>query len=143
MSKDVNKVFLVGRLGNDPQLRGNTQSGGMASASLYTKAVWKDRTTRETKEKSERHNVVFFNGQAEYASKHLRKGSRIFVEGRLQTRKYQDTNTKLDKYVTEVVVSDVTLLSHASEAGDEAEAPASVGTASDEKPNQRDDDIPF
>lgn len=143
MAKDVNKVILAGRLGNDPQLRGNAQNGAMASASLYTKAVWKDRTSHETKEKSERHNIVFFNGQAEYASKHLRKGSRIFVEGRLQTRKYQDANTKLDKYVTEVVVSDVSLLSHASEAGAEAGVPAAAGPASDEKPNQPDDDIPF
>jgi single-strand DNA-binding protein len=140
---DVNKVFLVGRLGNDPQLRGSAQNRGMASASLYTKAVWKDSESGETKEKSERHNIVFFGGQANYASKHLRKGSRVFVEGRLQTRKYQDANTKLDKYVTEIVVSDVLLLSHVSKTSDGSEATASAATASDETTNQRGEDMPF
>ncbi len=149
MSKDINQVILKGRIGNNPSYRVNPSSKkGMATASLYTKMVWKDRVSGEKREASERHNLVFFNGLAELARDRLKSGSQIFLEGRIQTRKWTDETTKLDRYTTEVIVSDLTLLSgyeNAANLSDQQQsAPANSGS-----PNQPggegsfDDDIPF
>lgn len=149
MSKDINQVILKGRIGNNPSYRVNPSSQkGMATASLYTKMVWKDRVSGDKRESSERHNLVFFNGLAELARDRLKSGSQIFIEGRIQTRKWTDATTKLDRYTTEVIVSDLTMLSgyeNAAAASDQEQpAPAASGSVNqpgDEESQDR--DIPF
>lgn len=121
--RDINKVTLVGRLGNDPKYRpGTTNSVALASISVYTTFRWKEQSGNEWKEKRERHNVVFFNGLAEYARDNLRKGARVYIDGRLQTRKYQDNRTQLDQYITEVIAVEVSLLGQVN-AGDANASP--------------------
>ncbi|MHB8697760.1 MAG: single-stranded DNA-binding protein [Sulfuricaulis sp.] len=131
MSKDINNVILKGRLGNDPQYRVNPSSNkAIATASLYTKMVWKDGATSEKKESSERHNLVFFGKLADVARDVLRKGDQVFIVGRLQTRKWTDETTKLDRYTTEIIVNDLTNLGVHSGASviQRATAPASAGS---------------
>jgi len=101
MSKGVNKTILIGYLGKDPEIR-ESASGPVANCSLATSESWRDKTTGEKVEKTEWHRVVFFNKQAEIVGQYLRKGSLIYVEGRLQTRKWQDKEGQ-DRYTTEVV----------------------------------------
>lgn len=146
MSKDINNVILKGRLGNDPQYRVNPSSNkALATASLYTKMVWKDGATGEKKESSERHNLVFFGKLADVARDILKKGDQVFVMGRLQTRKWTDEATKLDRYTTEIIVNDLTSLSSriANAATTDQPAMATASGGSNEKPGDLDDDIPF
>ena len=100
----VNKVILVGNLGNDPEVR-NTQSGGkIVNLSVATSERWKDRNSGEQREKTEWHRVVIFQeGAAKFAEQYLRKGSKVYLEGQLQTRKWQDQSGQ-DKYSTEIVI---------------------------------------
>lgn len=102
MATGVNKVILVGYLGKDPEIRYNPAGGAIANCSLATSESWKDKTTGEKQEKTEWHKVVFFNRQAEIASEYLKKGSLVYVEGRSQTRKWQDKEGH-DRYTTEVI----------------------------------------
>jgi single-strand DNA-binding protein len=104
MSGSVNKVILVGNLGRDPEVR-STQSGDkVVTLSVATSERWKDRNSGERKERSEWHKVVIFNpALTEVAEKYLRKGSKVYVEGQLQTRKWQD-NAGVDRYSTEIVL---------------------------------------
>lgn len=105
MAGSVNKVILVGNLGRDPEIRA-TQSGvRVANLSLATSETWKDKNSGERQEKTEWHRVVIFNERlVEIAEKYLRKGSKIYIEGQLQTRKWQDQSGQ-DKYSTEVVLN--------------------------------------
>ncbi len=145
MSKDINNVILKGRLGNDPQYRVNPSSNkAMATASLYTKMVWKDGVTGEKKESSERHNLVFFGKLADVARDVLKKGDQAFIVGRLQTRKWTDETTKLDRYTTEIIVNDLTNLSSRSAASTDQPAMASASGGSNENTGDDDSDrIPF
>lgn len=102
-SKGVNKVILVGNLGKDPEIRYMPSGGAVANITLATSESWKDKNTGEQKEKTEWHNVSIFGKLAEIAGEYLRKGSQIYIEGALQTRKWQDQNGN-DRYTTEVVV---------------------------------------
>lgn len=104
MSKGVNKVILVGNLGKDPEVRYMTNGGAVASITLATSESWRDKATGEQKEKTEWHRIVLFGKLAEVAGEHLRKGSQIYIEGALQTRKWQDQSGQ-DRYTTEVVVN--------------------------------------
>jgi single-strand DNA-binding protein len=99
----VNKVILVGRLGQDPEVRYTQGGGAVTNITLATGESWKDKNTGEQKEKTEWHRVVMFGKLAEIAGEYLRKGSQVYIEGKLQTRKWQD-QTGLDRYSTEVVV---------------------------------------
>ena len=105
MAGSVNKVILVGNLGRDPEIR-NTQDGTkVASFSIATSEAWKDKQTGERKERTEWHRISIFNERlVELAEKYLRKGSKVYVEGGLQTRKWTDTNN-LERYTTEVLIS--------------------------------------
>ncbi len=104
MAGSINKVTLVGNLGQDPEIR-STQSGDkIANLSVATSESWKDKNTGERKEKTEWHRVCIFGPLAEVAEKYLRKGSKIYIEGQLQTRKWQDQSGQ-DKYSTEVVLN--------------------------------------
>ncbi|HFI1933501.1 TPA: single-stranded DNA-binding protein [Yersinia enterocolitica] len=104
MSKGVNKVILVGNLGKDPDVRYMTNGGAVASITLATSESWRDKATGEQKEKTEWHRIVLFGKLAEVAGEHLRKGSQVYIEGALQTRKWQDQSGQ-DRYTTEVVVN--------------------------------------
>lgn len=102
-SKGVNKVILVGNLGKDPEIRYMPSGGAVANLTLATSESWRDKATGEQKEKTEWHNVSIFGKLAEIAGEYLRKGSQIYIEGALQTRKWQDQSGN-DRYTTEVVV---------------------------------------
>ncbi|MDN0096223.1 single-stranded DNA-binding protein [Yersinia rohdei] len=104
MSKGINKVILVGNLGKDPEVRYMPNGGAVASITLATSESWRDKATGEQKEKTEWHKVVLFGKLAEVAGEHLRKGSQVYIEGALQTRKWQDQSGQ-DRYTTEVVVN--------------------------------------
>lgn len=103
-SRGVNKVILVGHLGQDPEVRYMPNGGAVANITLATSESWRDRQTGESKEKTEWHRVVLFGKLAEVAGEYLRKGAQVYIEGALQTRKWQDQNGQ-DRYTTEVVVN--------------------------------------
>ena len=100
----VNKVILIGTLGKDPEVRYMPNGGAVANISLATSEKWKDKNTGQMKEETEWHRVVVFGKLAEVAGEYLRKGSQVYFEGKLKTRKWQDQATGQDKYATEVVV---------------------------------------
>jgi single-strand DNA-binding protein len=104
MAGSINKVILVGNLGRDPEIRSTNDGMRIANLALATSETWRDRNSGERKERTEWHRVVIFNERlVEIAEKYLRKGSKIYVEGALQTRKWTD-NTGVEKYTTEVVL---------------------------------------
>lgn len=103
-SRGVNKVILVGNLGNDPEVRYLPNGGAVANITLATSESWRDKQTGEQKEKTEWHRVVLFGKLAEVAGEYLRKGSQVYIEGALQTRKWTD-QAGVEKYTTEVVVN--------------------------------------
>lgn len=105
----LNKVTLIGRLGADPEVRYMPTGGAVANINLATTFRWKDKQTSERKENTEWHRVVFFNRLAEIAGEYLRKGSQVYIEGRLQTRKWQDQSGQ-DRYTTEIVASEMHML---------------------------------
>ncbi len=103
MARGVNKVILIGNLGSDPVVRTTPNGNSVAQVSLATSESWKDRTTGEPQERTEWHRVVFWGKLAEIVGQYLRKGSKVYIEGRLQTRKWQGQDGQ-DRYTTEVVV---------------------------------------
>ena len=109
MARGINKVILVGNLGNDPEVRATASGSRVATISIATSESWTDKNTGQKQEKTEWHRVVFFNRLAEIVEQYLTKGSQVYVEGRLQTRKWQDQNGQ-DKYTTEVVANEMQML---------------------------------
>lgn len=105
----LNKVTLIGRLGADPEIRYMPSGGAVANIGLATNLNWKDKQTGEKKESTEWHRVVFFDRLAEIAGEYLKKGSLIYVEGRLKTRKWQDQSGH-DRYTTEIVATEMKML---------------------------------
>ncbi|KQN60709.1 MULTISPECIES: single-stranded DNA-binding protein [Rahnella] len=103
-SRGVNKVILVGNLGQDPEIRYMPNGGAVANMTLATSESWRDKATGEQKEKTEWHRVVLFGKLAEVAGEYLKKGSQVYIEGALQTRKWTD-QAGVEKYTTEVVVN--------------------------------------
>ena len=104
MAGSVNKVILVGNLGKDPEVRSFQNGGSVCSFSLATSENWRDKATGEKREKTEWHNIAIFSeGLVKVASQYLKKGSKVYVEGQLETRKWQDKEGK-DRYTTEVVL---------------------------------------
>lgn len=99
----VNKVILVGRLGKDPEVRYTPDGKAITNITMATSETWKDKNTGQRQERTEWHRVVFFGGVAGVAGEYLHKGSQVYIEGKLQTRKWQDKNGQ-DRYTTEVVV---------------------------------------
>lgn len=147
----INKVILIGRLTRDPEVRYSTKGNPVTSIGLATSERWKDKNTGQMQEKSEFHNVSFFGKLAEIAGEYLRKGSQIYIEGKLQTRKWQDKQGQ-DRYTTEVVVDGFSgvmqMLGGRAEGG-----PAMAGGQRQAAPQQQqqqqapdsfdDQDIPF
>lgn len=105
----LNKVTLIGRLGADPEVKYMPNGGAVTNLNLATNQNWKDRQTGERREKTEWHRVVFFTRLAEIAGEYLRKGSLVYLEGRLQTRKWQDQNGQ-DRYTTEIIAEQMQML---------------------------------
>lgn len=119
----VNKVILVGNLGRDPETRYTTSGDAVTNIRLATTDTWKDKNG-EKQERTEWHNIVFYGRQAEIAGEYLKKGSQIYVEGRLQTRKWQDKEGQ-DRYTTEIVADRMQMLGNREGGG----APAATGDA--------------
>jgi len=102
-SKGVNKVIVMGNLGNDPEMRAFPNGGSVANLTIATGETWRDKQTGEQREKTEWHRVAIFGKLAEVAQQYLKKGSQVYIEGQLQTRKWQDQSGQ-DRYTTEIVV---------------------------------------
>jgi single-strand DNA-binding protein len=150
MAGSVNKVILVGNLGRDPEVRRLPSGEPVVNLSIATSETWRDKASGERKEKTEWHRVVIFNENiAKVAEQYLKKGSKVYLEGQLQTRKYTDKDGS-EKYSTEVVLQkfrgELTMLDGRGD-GERAERPAMAGGAGDgARSFQRaelDDEIPF
>ncbi|MFT6157125.1 MAG: single-strand DNA-binding protein [Neolewinella sp.] len=116
MARGVNKVILVGNLGKDPEIRYTPSGSAVANVTIATSESWKDKQSGENVEKTEWHRVVFFNRLAEIVGEYVKKGSQIYIEGRLQTRKWQDQGGQ-DRYTTEIVASEMQMLGGRSGGG--------------------------
>ncbi|QCI19541.1 single-stranded DNA-binding protein [Buchnera aphidicola] len=103
-SRGVNKVIIIGNLGQDPDVRYMSNGGAVANLTLATSETWKDKNTLEMREKTEWHRVVLFGKLAEVAGEYLKKGSQVYIEGSLQTRKWKD-KSGIDRYTTEIIVN--------------------------------------
>ena len=103
MARGVNKVIIVGTLGNDPEVKYSASGSAIANLSVATSEQWKDKQTGEKKEQTEWHRVVIFGKLAEVAGEYLRKGSQVYIDGQLRTRKWSDSNG-VDRYTTEIVI---------------------------------------
>lgn len=148
-SRGVNKVILVGNLGQDPEIRYMPTGGAVANITLATSESWRDKQTGENKEVTEWHRVVLFGKLAEVAGEHLRKGSQVYIEGQLRTRKWQDQSGQ-DRYTTEVVVNVGGVMQmlggkHDSSQGNRPQQsrPQQQHGQSTAQPEQYDPDIPF
>lgn len=117
MARGVNKVILVGNLGNDPESNELPSGGAVTNISVATSESWKDKKTGQQQERTEWHRVVFFNRLAEIANEYLKKGSKVYVEGSLRTRKWQDKQGQ-DRYTTEIVASEMQMLDSKDAPGD-------------------------
>jgi single-strand DNA-binding protein len=106
MARGVNRVILVGNLGQDPEVRYMQNGNAIANLSIATSESWKDKQTGEQKDRTEWHRVVIFGKLAEIANEYIKKGSQVYIEGQLQTRKWQDQSGN-DHYITEVVVNPI------------------------------------
>ncbi len=109
MARGVNKVILVGNCGGDPETRFSGAGAAITNVSVATSESWKDKNTGEQQERTEWHRVVFFNRLAEIAGEYLKKGSKVYVEGSLRTRKWQDQSGQ-DRYTTEIVGNEMQML---------------------------------
>lgn len=109
MARGVNKVILVGSLGQDPEVRYMPQGGAVANFSIATSERYKDKTTGEPKEITEWHKIVIYQKLAEIAGEYLRKGSKVYIEGKLKTRKWQDKDG-IERYTTEIIANELQML---------------------------------
>ncbi len=109
MARGVNKVILVGNLGQDPETRYMPSGGAVTNVTIATSESWKDKQTGQPQERTEWHRVVFFNRLAEIAGEYLKKGAKVYVEGSLRTRKWQDQSGQ-DRYTTEIVAAEMQML---------------------------------
>ena len=136
MSNGLNKVLIIGNLGSDPEIKYTSSGSAVANLSIATSERWKDRNTGEQKEQVEWHRVVLFSRLAELAEQYLKKGSKVFVEGKLQTRDWEDAEGK-KRYTTEVIAREMTMLDSRS-GSDNAPQPQSSGPE-----DNFEEDIPF
>ena len=109
MARGINKVILVGNLGQDPETRYMPSGGAVTNFTVATNESWKDKQTGEQKDRTEWHKVAMFNRLAEIAAEYLRKGSQVYIEGKLRTRKWQDRDGK-DRYTTEIIADEMQML---------------------------------
>ena len=158
MARGVNKVILIGNLGADPETRAMPSGASVANLRIATTENWKDRTSGENQERTEWHRVALFGKLAEIASEYLRKGSQVYIEGKIRTRKWQDKEGK-DRYTTEVIADQMQMLGGRGGGGGASSEPRSPRqtppAAEDRTPGpadeggggggggEFDDDIPF
>lgn len=116
MSRGVNKVIIIGNVGQDPEVKYTPAGTAITNISVATSEAWKDKQSGEAQERTEWHRIVFFNRLAEIAGEYLRKGSKVYVEGSLRTRKWQDQQGQ-DRYTTEIVGSEMQMLDGAKPEG--------------------------
>ena len=152
MARGVNKVILAGNLGGDPEAKYMPNGNAVTNITIATSESWKDKQTGQNQERTEWHRVVFFNKLAEIAGEYLRKGSQVYVEGQLRTRKWQDQSGQ-DRYTTEIVASEMQMLGGRTEGqrsqSQQAAPPAQPQQSAQQSgapgpmPDDFDDDIPF
>ncbi len=143
MARSLNKVMLIGNLGKDPELRYTTSGVAVASFTIATNESWKDQDGN-LQERTEWHNIVAWRKLAEICGEWLKKGKKVYIEGRIQTRSFDDKNTGAKRYITEIVADNMLMLdskgsSDSYQAGGESEA-AATGSAQGGKEK---DDLPF
>lgn len=148
MARGINKVILIGNLGQDPEVKYMPSGGAVCNITLATTDSWSDRESGERQERTEWHRVVLFRRLAEIAGEYLRKGSKVYIEGRLQTRKWQDKNGQ-DRYTTEIVANDMQMLDSRGggtasfESPPAEKAPPPQPAPASGPSDDFDDDIPF
>ncbi len=155
MARGVNKVTLIGNLGADPEIRYTANGSAVANVRLATAESWRDKETGDQQERTEWHRVVFFSRLAEIVGEYLKKGAQVYIEGRLQTRKWQDRDGN-DRYTTEIVANEMQMLGGRSSgrSEDEGRRANNSDSSSDKEQNMTrnspepplddfDDDIPF
>ncbi len=157
MARGINKVILVGNLGNDPDTRYTASGAAVSNLSVATSRSWRDKQSNEMREETEWHRVVLFGRLGEIAAEYLRKGSKVYLEGRLQTRKWQDKQGQ-DRWTTEIIADEMQMLDSRGGGGSapfeggggrpqQQRSPASAGgqSAAPAGPpsDDFDDDIPF
>ncbi|RTZ71622.1 MAG: single-stranded DNA-binding protein [Gammaproteobacteria bacterium] len=155
-SRGINKVILIGNLGKDPETRYMPSGGAVTNITVATSETWKDKNTGEQQERTEWHRVVFFNRLAEIAGEYLKKGSKVYIEGSLRTRKWQGQDGQ-DRYTTEIIANEMQMLDSRGGGGDapfarqqqpSTQQPSSAqqssqGTAAPVDNGGFEDDIPF
>jgi single-strand DNA-binding protein len=153
MARGINKVIIVGNLGKDPETRYMPSGSAVTNLRIATSESWKDKTTGEQTERTEWHAVAMFGRLAEIAAEYLRKGSQVYIEGKLRTRKWQDKTSGQDRYTTEIIADEMQMLGAKGggggggmSAGSNAPARQSAVADADSGPpsgGEFDDDIPF
>ena len=165
MARGVNKVILIGNLGQDPEVRYTPNGNAVANVTLATSTTWRDKQTGELQERTEWHRIAFFNRLAEIVGEYLHKGSKVYIEGSLRTRKWQDKNGA-DRYTTEIIANEMHMLDNrgssvvsgygnqegspssykhkpANQTGNQQQA-ATISTSNEDSPySDLEDDIPF
>jgi single-strand DNA-binding protein len=157
MARGINKVIIVGNVGGDPETRYMPSGGAVTNLTIATNESWKDKASGERKERTEWHRVAMFNRLAEIAAEYLRKGSQVFIEGKLRTRKWQDKNGQ-DRYTTEIIADEMQMLGGRTGPGNnnfdndqqndmssglDQQPQESNDVARESGPDDFDDDIPF
>ena len=142
--KGINKVIIVGNLGNDPDIKSLPNGSMVTNISVATSESWTDKQTGQKQDRTEWHRVVFFNRLAEIAGQYLKKGSKVYIEGQLRTQKYEKDG--IDRYVTDIIAKEMQMLDSRSEGQQQPYSPPPQQPA--QQPQQQssvdiDDDIPF
>jgi single-strand DNA-binding protein len=149
----INKVIIIGNIGRDPETKHTASGSAVTNIAVATSEKRKDKTTGQAQEKTEWHRVVFFNRLAEIAGEYLKKGSKVYIEGKLQTRKWQD-QSGADRYTTEIVANEMQMLDSRDANAGQQQAPQQQAPGGYQQPQQQqpqqaagmdnfDDDIPF
>lgn len=150
MARGVNKVILIGNLGQDPEVRFTPSGNAVANVTLATSASWRDKQTGELQERTEWHRIAFFNRLAEIVGEYLRKGSKVYIEGSLRTRKWQDKNG-VDRYKTEIIANEMHMLdnrsgnggNHSHQANEAGRSYKQSGFSNTQAPSVPGDDTPL
>jgi len=141
-SRGINKVILVGNVGQDPEVRYMPSGGAVANLSIATSESWKDKQTGEQTDRTEWHRVVFFNRLGEIAGEYLKRGAKVYVEGSLRTRKWQDKDGQ-ERYTTEIVGNEMQMLDKKGEDVSHRMTESTNQSQSQPAETSADDDIPF
>lgn len=143
MARGVNKVIILGNLGQDPETKYTKSGKAVTNISIATSESWTDKNTNQKIEKTEWHRVIFFDKLAEIAGEYLRKGSKCYIEGKLQTRKWQD-NSGIERYTTEIIANELQLLDYREDKPQQApQQRQAQNQTPPPQPDYFDDDIPF